>query len=63
MLYSHLFAGENQSLLLWRNALLFFDALFDTVHFVCWFDVDFNFFAGQRLYMDKKTIISIWLSG
>lgn len=47
--YVHLFAGENEPLLLRRNALFLFDTLLDPVDFISWLDVNFDFFAGQCL--------------
>lgn len=45
----HLFAGENQTLLLRRNALLLLHALLDAVHFVGGLDIDLDLLAGERL--------------
>lgn len=49
----HLFAGEDESLLLRRNALLLLDALLDAVHFVGGLNVDLDLLAGERLRADK----------
>uniref|UniRef100_A0A2M4C575 Putative secreted protein n=2 Tax=Anopheles marajoara TaxID=58244 RepID=A0A2M4C575_9DIPT len=49
----HLLSGENQPLLLWRNAFLLLYALLNPVHFVRRLDVDFDLLAGQSLHFDE----------
>lgn len=45
----HLLSGENQSLLLWRNTFLFFNTLFDTLHFISRLYIDFDLKLKVRL--------------
>lgn len=49
----HLFTTEDEPLLGRRNALLFLHAFFYPLHLVCWFDVDFNLLARERLHLDQ----------
>ena len=45
----HLFAGEDQTLLGRRNALLLFDSLLYSLDLIGWLDIDLDLFAGQSL--------------
>lgn len=52
--FLHLFAGENESLLLWWDSLLLLDTLLDSVHLVRGLNVDLNLFPGQGLQIKTK---------
>lgn len=55
--YLHLLARKDQSLLLWRDAFLFFDTLLNAIDFVCGLNVDFDFFTSQCLW---KNVTCKW---
>jgi hypothetical protein len=45
----HLFPREDQSLLLWWDTLLLLNSLLDSVHFISWLNINFDFLASQCL--------------
>ena len=51
-----LFPGEYKSLLIWRNAFLILDFLFDVVNAVTWFNFKGNGFTGESLNKDLHYI-------
>lgn len=56
--HAHLFAGEDQPLLLRRNALLLLDALLDAVHLVGGLDVDLDLLAGEGLHKGGTKLVT-----
>lgn len=57
----HLFAGKDQTLLLRRNSLLFFNTLLDAINLVSGLDVDFNLLARKCLPICLRMTL-IWLT-
>lgn len=60
----HLFSGENETLLLRWNAFFFFNTFFDAIDFVGGLDIDFDFFASERLMrkMNKQKGVLKWVN-
>ena len=50
-----LLSGEDQSLLIWRDAFLVLDLGFDVLNGVCWFDIEGDGLTSESLDEDLHT--------
>ena len=49
----HLLSGKDESLLGWRDSLLLFDALLDSLNLVVGLDVDLDLLTSEGLHLDQ----------